>query len=121
MAESDKKRFDTEMASYHADSTKPSADGKKIRRKKAVKDPNAPKRNLTAFFFFSNAERVKVKEANPDFGIGERWGDIDPNVKTKYEKLAEEDKKRYEKEKAEYDEQKKNGVPVGDTADSDSE
>ena len=64
------------MASYHADSSKPSADGKKIRRKKAVKDPNAPKRNLTAFFFFSNAERVKVKEANPDFGIGDTAKEI---------------------------------------------
>eukprot|EP00092_Neocalanus_flemingeri_P003879 GFUD01004176.1.p1 GENE.GFUD01004176.1~~GFUD01004176.1.p1 ORF type:complete len:189 (+),score=70.05 GFUD01004176.1:95-661(+) len=126
MAECDKKRFDCEMATFNAVSNQTSADGKKSRKRKAVKDPNAPKRNCTAFIFFSTDKRTKVKEANPDFGIGDiakelgkQWADIDPKVKSKYEKQAEDDKIRYEKEKTEYDEQKKNGV--GDTAESDSE
>merc|ERR1719431_1734026 len=127
MAESDKKRFDVEMANYNAEISKTHIEVKKKKMKK-VKDPNAPKRNLTAFFFFSNEERAKVKEANPEFGIGDiakeigkRWADIDPNVKSRFEKLAEDDKARYEKEKGEYEQQKKNGV-VGEPAhNSDSE
>merc|ERR1711862_885405 len=128
MAESDKRRFDAEMAAFNMESQKqPSGattlKGKSLKKK--VKDPNAPKRSLSAFFFFGNDQRAKIKEENPDFGVtdiakelGKRWADIDPNLKTKCEKLAEDDKARYAKEKAEYDEKKKNGV--GDT-ESDSE
>eukprot|EP00092_Neocalanus_flemingeri_P012777 GFUD01013768.1.p1 GENE.GFUD01013768.1~~GFUD01013768.1.p1 ORF type:complete len:196 (+),score=61.11 GFUD01013768.1:31-618(+) len=126
MAECDKKRFDCEMATFNAVSNQTSADGKKSRKRTAVKDPNAPKKNCSAFFFFCKDKRSEVKEANPDFAVGDitkeigkQWADIDPKVKSKYEKQAEDDKIRYEKEKTEYDEQKKNGV--GDTAESDSE
>jgi len=128
LAENDKKRYDVEIATFNVEAKNTTAEGKK-RRRKAKKDPNAPKRNLTSFFFFSNDERPKVKEVNPQFSIGEtakeigkRWADIDPKVKAKYEKLSENDKIRYEKEKAEYEEQKKNGVDGGDdTVDSDSD
>ena len=34
-------------------------------------DPNKPKRALSAFFLFSQSERPKVKEANPDAAFGE--------------------------------------------------
>ena len=34
-------------------------------KKKKKKDPNAPKKNLSAFMFFSNANRDKVKQDNP--------------------------------------------------------
>ena len=67
-----------------------------------VKDPNAPKRNLTPYFLFTNEERAKVKEANPDFGVtdvakelGRRWSEMDAIAKSKYEKMAEADKLRY--------------------------
>jgi len=132
MAESDKKRFDSEIATYNNEIQKPSAggraDGKETPKrtlKKKIKDPNAPKRSLSGFFFYSNDLRPKIKEENPAFGItdiakemGKRWADIDPNLKAKYEKMAEDDKIRYAKEKAAYDDKKKNGV--GDTA-SDSD
>lgn len=118
MAESDKKRFDTEVehiqqfcihilihvlqiAAYNTQSQSASTlKGKALKKK--VKDPNAPKRSLSAFFFFGNDQRAQIKEENPDFGvtdiakeIGKRWADIDPNLKAKFEKLAEDDKARY--------------------------
>lgn len=58
----------------------------------------------SAFFWFSNDERGKVKAQNPEYGVGDiakelgrRWADADPEVKGKYEQLADKDKARYEK------------------------
>lgn len=99
MAEKDKKRFESEMANY-----KPSKNEKGGKRKKRVKDPDAPKRALSAFFWFCNDERPKVKEGMPDSTVGEvakelgkRWNETKPELKAKYEALAAKDKARYEK------------------------
>mmetsp|Transcript_28796 Transcript_28796/g.54405 ORF Transcript_28796/g.54405 Transcript_28796/m.54405 type:complete len:100 (-) Transcript_28796:845-1144(-) len=43
----------------------------KRRRKKKKKDPNRPKRNMSAFFLYSNANRVRVKEENPEAKFGD--------------------------------------------------
>lgn len=45
MADRDKLRFNDEMQHYH-----PPAGGRVVKRKQA-KDPNAPKRSLSAFFW----------------------------------------------------------------------
>jgi hypothetical protein len=42
-------------------------DGKKRRAKK---DPSAPKRGLSAYMFFSQAHRKTVQEENPEAGFG---------------------------------------------------
>ena len=34
------------------------------------KDPNAPKRPMSAYFLFMGDKRAKVREKNPDFKIG---------------------------------------------------
>jgi hypothetical protein len=47
---------------------KPKRRGKK---KKAKKDPNRPKRNMSAFFLYSNANRERIKEENPEAKFGE--------------------------------------------------
>ena len=59
---------------------------------KPMKDPNAPKKPLSAYFLFSPEERLKVKNENPDFSItevakelGKRWANLDPNLKQNYE------------------------------------
>ena len=39
-------------------------------KKGAKKDPNAPKRALSAFMLFSQDKRQKVKEDNPDASFG---------------------------------------------------
>lgn len=58
----------------------------------------------SAFFWFCNDERGKVKQLNPEYGVGDiakelgkKWSDVDPSVKSKYEAMAENDKKRYER------------------------
>jgi structure-specific recognition protein 1 len=78
--------------------------------KKEKKDPNAPKRGLSAFMFFGNDMREKIKADNPgcSFGevgkfLGEAWSKVDAATKSKYEKKAADDKVRYEKAKAAYE------------------
>ncbi|GIK01590.1 non-histone chromosomal protein 6 [Aspergillus viridinutans] len=80
---------------------------KRVERKK--KDPNAPKRGLSAYMFFANDNRDKVREENPgiSFGqvgkmLGERWKALSDTDRRPYEEKAAADKKRYEDEKASY-------------------
>jgi len=68
------------------------------------KDPNAPKRPLSAFFIFSQDERPAIKQKNSTLlvadvakQIGERWRGASEDVKKKYEKLAKEAKKNMKK------------------------
>ncbi|BES89996.1 HMG (high mobility group) box [Nesidiocoris tenuis] len=104
LADKDKQRYETEMKDYT-----PSENDKRKSKKRKKKDPNAPKRPLTAFFLFSNVERSKVKEVNPEYTagdtskeLGRRWSEIDPSVKGKYQELADKEKARYDKEMSEY-------------------
>jgi len=101
MAEKDRARYEQEMKTYS-----PGKGGKAGKRKR-TKDPNAPKRSLSGFFFFCHEERSKVKAQFPSYGVGDiakelgkRW-EVCPN-KPKYEAMAAKDKQRYEKEMAEY-------------------
>jgi uncharacterized short protein YbdD (DUF466 family) len=116
MAKKDKTRYDNEMKSYvpPAGAGKGRGGGKKG---KAAKDPNAPKRALSAFFWFCSDERPKVRAAHPSWSVGEvakqlgaQWGNMTPAQKLPYEKKAEKDKARYEKENASY---KKGGAGGG--------
>lgn len=43
----------------------------KKKRGKKSKDPNKPKRNQSAFFLYSNANRARIKQENPDIAFGE--------------------------------------------------
>jgi len=102
MAEKDRVRYEQEMKQYGGP-TKGAAGGKK----KRTKDPNAPKRALSGFFFFCHEERPKVKAIHPTYGVGDiakelgkRW-EVVPN-KPKFEAMAQKDKQRYEKEMAIY-------------------
>lgn len=105
MAEKDKKRYDAEMQNY----TPPKGEKQRGKKRKQVKDPNAPKRSLSAFFWFCNDERGKVKSINPEYGVGDiakelgrRWADADSETKGRYEQMAEKDKARYGKEMTAY-------------------
>lgn len=88
---------------------------KKPRKKRKLKDPNAPKRSMSAFFWYCQDERPKVRGANPDFSVGEvakelarRWGEISPSLKMKYDALAQKDRQRYDKAKKDYLQSMKN-------------
>ncbi|EMR87387.1 putative nucleosome binding protein [Botrytis cinerea BcDW1] len=85
----------------------PKRAAKKTEKKK--KDPNAPKRGLSAYMFFANEQRDNVREENPgiSFGqvgkvLGERWKALNEKQRGPYEESAAKDKKRYEEEKANY-------------------
>lgn len=73
------------------------------------KDPNAPKRALSAYMFFANENRDIIKSENPDVSfaqvgrlLGEKWKSLTAEDKQPYEAKAEADKKRYESEKELY-------------------
>jgi hypothetical protein len=46
-------------------------DGKKARKPRKKKDPNAPKKALSGFMFFSNANRERIKTENPGIPFGQ--------------------------------------------------
>jgi len=85
---------------------------------KPMKDPNAPKKPLSAYFLFSQDERLKVKAEYPDYSItdvakelGRRWAAIDPGVKVQYEQRYQESRKQYEQAMTAYKPQKKKKDP----------
>ena len=102
-AEEDKLRYKEEMKDY-VPMEEPGG-----RKKKAKKDPNAPKRNMSAYFLYSTATRSTVKEENPEASFGDIARLISANFKAlsekdrkKWDKKAEEDKERYQREMAAY-------------------
>jgi len=101
LAEKDKGRYEKEMANY--------VPPKGTKSKKKKKDPNAPKRALSAFFWFCADERPKVRAIKPDASVGDiakelglRWKSVGNDLKKKYETLASKDKQRYERESTAY-------------------
>jgi hypothetical protein len=82
----------------------------KIRKKRKKRDPNAPKRALTAFIFFSNEKRPQLKADFPNLSVieiakrlGTLWRETDD--KTKWNDMAAQDKLRASQEKEAYLEQ----------------
>merc|ERR1711874_66797 len=81
---------------------------------KPMKDPNAPKKPLSAYFLFSQEERLKVKAQFPDYSIteiakelGRRWATINPAIKQSYEQRYQESRRQYEQAIQAYKPQKK--------------
>merc|ERR1711904_647452 len=116
-------RHSKEMESYV-----PSETSEPKRKKgKKEKDPNKPKKGLSAYMFFGKEVRADViaKECNGNGSkvtevmkaIAARWAKLDAKDKEKFERLSVQDKERYEKEMAEY---KKNSGG-GDDDDDDEE
>lgn len=73
--------------------------------KKQKKDPNAPKKPLSAFMIFSNEQRGRIKKENPedDFGtigkkIGQEWKALSEDEKSIYVEKAQKEKERYQSE-----------------------
>lgn len=85
---------------------------------KPMKDPNAPKKPLSAYFLFSQEERLKVKGENPDYSItevakelGRRWATLDPTLKGSYENRYQDARKVYDSEMSHFKPQKKKKDP----------
>jgi hypothetical protein len=119
MAADDKERYQAEKEDY----TPPSEEelSEKLSSKKKRKDPNAPKRGKSAYIFFSQEHREKVKEElmeehGDDFKnpmvmsrLGALWKELQASTKAKdkkavakFEKMAADDKERYQAEMADY-------------------
>lgn len=104
MADEDKERHTKEMADW----TPPPGEtkGRRARRPRGMKkekDPNKPKRALSAFFYYANEERPKVRASNPDFSVGEvakelgrQWNELSATEKAPFEKSAADDRARYD-------------------------
>lgn len=80
-------------------------------KKKKPKDPNRPKKNIPAFFYFNNEKRDLFKKKNPNSKIyvaqltkeaKKEWDTLDISKKKKYIDMADKDKKRYETEIKKY-------------------
>lgn len=85
---------------------------------KPIKDPNAPKKPLSAYFLFSQDERLKVKAEFADYSItdvakelGRRWATIDPLLKQQYEQRYQSARKVFDQEMSAYKPHKKKKDP----------
>ncbi|OVA13298.1 Structure-specific recognition protein [Macleaya cordata] len=84
-------------------------DGAKKRKQKKKKDPNAPKKAMSGFMFFSQTERENIRKSNPGMAftemgraLGERWRKMTAEEKEPYEAKARADQKRYKEAMAGY-------------------
>ena len=92
--------------------------------------------NRSAFFWFAQDERPKVRAANPNFAVGDiakelgrRWSEVSPTLKSKYEGKAEKDRERYVRDKQDFQQMlkdEKNGIgsiksEKGDDSEDDEE
>jgi len=100
--------------------------GGKKKKPKAKKDPNEPKRNLSAFMIFSKETRGDVLEKNPGFALGDvgkelgrRWREMDAETKKTFDAKAADAKVAYEAAMKEYKAGKKATVVYDDDDDSD--
>jgi len=100
-AAKDKERYLDEMSRYEppdseTDSDDSDAGKKKKKKRKQVKDPNKPKRNMSAYFLFSCGNRADIKRENPDAS----FGDIAKLVSQKFKSLSEKERKKWDKKAA---------------------
>lgn len=101
-SEKDKERYELEMKSY----TPPESLEEDAPKKRAKKDPNAPKGPRNAYILFCQDERPAVAEdgfAGKDIlsELSNRWRQMKAEKDSRveeYEARAQEDKERYEKE-----------------------
>lgn len=83
------------------------ADGGK--KKKAKKDPNMPKRNMSAYFLYSIDARPQVKASHPEASFGDiariissQFKSLNAKERKVWDDRAAADKARYEQAMEEY-------------------
>uniref|UniRef100_A0A7E4VH41 High mobility group protein n=1 Tax=Panagrellus redivivus TaxID=6233 RepID=A0A7E4VH41_PANRE len=98
LASKDSERYQAEIAHYGGEAA--------MRRKRRVKkDPNAPKRALSAFFIFSSEKRADVAAEFPEWRagqiaqeLGRMWKTMTEEEKMVYENKAVVERERYVEE-----------------------
>ena len=116
-AEADKARYLHELASYvpppgfdpKGDAIVAAINTKNGRKGKPQKDPNAPKRNMSAYLLYQNAMREQFKRENPGMTFGQlakytshMYKNLTPEEKATWEARAAQDKARYDAEISAY-------------------
>jgi hypothetical protein len=114
-AAEDKTRYNEEIKDYIAPSDDELLASKKGSKKKSDKDPDAPKRNKTAYIYFCSDKRPDAKSELGDDAkatevtalLGKMWKELKEDddrsdEMEKYTKLAADDKTRYENEIKDY-------------------
>lgn len=103
MSTEDKQRYAEQMKDYVPPPGSTPRGRRRRRGAKKERDPNKPKRALSAFFYYAKDERATVRGSNPDFSVGEvakelgrQWNELTEGMKAPYEKSAEEDRARYD-------------------------
>lgn len=109
----EKKKQDQAMAFYEAHLEAQAALNKAEadkNGKKAMKDPNAPKRPTSSYMYYAMDTRGSVVVTNPDAKpteitkmLGSMWNNLEKKKAKKFEKMAETDRQRYSAEKQAYD------------------
>ena len=94
VAAKDKQRYMVEKASYTGPWQVP--------WKRAKKDPSAPKRPMSAFLYFSQGRRRKIKEANPKMKntevsrmLGEMWRNASEEDRKPHIDKEKEEREKY--------------------------
>ena len=108
-AAEDKARYNEEIKDYIVPSDDELLASKKGSKKKSDKDPNAPKRNKTAYIYFCSDKRAEAKSELGDDAkatevtalLGKMWKELKEDDDRseeleKYTKMAADDKARYE-------------------------
>mmetsp|Transcript_15043 Transcript_15043/g.31857 ORF Transcript_15043/g.31857 Transcript_15043/m.31857 type:complete len:386 (-) Transcript_15043:224-1381(-) len=123
-AEADKARYLHELANYvpppgydvkgdaimdHTMAPGPGRPGRKSSGTKTQRDPNAPKRNMSAYLLYQNCMREQFKTQNPGMTFGQlskytshMYKSLSPEERQKWEAHSAQDKARYEAEMASY-------------------
>jgi len=103
-AEADKLRYEEEVKNFDGQLRLP-AKGKNGK----IKDPNAPKRGMSAFLLYSKDLRETVKNEYPNLKtseiskvLGEKWKALDESEKQPWVDRAAIESERYNQEKAAY-------------------
>jgi len=103
----DKQRYELEAEAWVAAQQNQPAKKKKIKRPKQKKDPNLPKRALSAYILFCGEHRAQVKEEMPTLSmletskeLGRRWKEC--TDRTRFEQLAAKEKERFATQMQEY-------------------
>lgn len=108
-----------EASSSQPKKQKDSASFEKPAKKRAKKDPNAPKRALSAFILFSQAMRASILAETPGASIGDvakalgvKWKAISAEDRAPFDALAIEEKERYAAQMAAYKSEDKPSASV---------
>merc|ERR1719223_1429466 len=116
-AEADKGRYLMQMASYvptpgfdsRGEAVITPTTKRNWNKGKGSRDPNAPKRNLSAYLLYQNAMRFQFKADNPGMTFGQlskytshMYRSLTPQEKAQWEARSIQDKARYDEEMSRY-------------------